>query len=213
MTLILQKFVWNYLDSNMYLLKNNNQLLVIDPIDSDKALKNCKDFSSITVLLTHEHFDHISGLNKLRTMAKCNVIAHKICSEKIIDPKSNMSVYADTLMYLVDKPIKDTLIPFSCAKADLTFSNCYLFNWTGYNVELFYTPGHSAGSVCIVIDRMLFSGDTLLENGLMTRFPGGSTQLFQRKTLPVLQKILKNVDVVFPGHGFEFSRKEAILLL
>ena len=60
-----RRFTWDYLDSNMYVLIAEGQALVIDPIDSDEAFEYMRPFHEITVLLTHEHFDHICGLNKL----------------------------------------------------------------------------------------------------------------------------------------------------
>ena len=35
------------------------------------------------VFLTHEHFDHINGLNKLRDKIPCTVYAHAVCSRNI----------------------------------------------------------------------------------------------------------------------------------
>lgn len=43
----------------MYVLMAEGQAIVIDPIDSDEAFENLRPFQEITVLLTHEHFDHI----------------------------------------------------------------------------------------------------------------------------------------------------------
>ena len=67
-TLRVERFVWKYLDSNMYLVTCGNNILVIDPVECDEALQRCKEASSITVLLTHEHYDHICGLNRLREL-------------------------------------------------------------------------------------------------------------------------------------------------
>ena len=215
MNLQINRHVWDYNDSNMYLLKKGNHLLVIDPVDSGKAFTDIDTAATITVLLTHEHFDHISGLNKLRKLAKCEtvVIANEECSFRIQDPKRNMSLYADVLMALAEKPTTETLQPFACAKANITFSDRYSFEWFGLKVSLVSTPGHSPGSVCIVVDNILFSGDTLLENSFMTRFPGGNTKAFKKKTMPVLKQLLEEVDYVYPGHGMVMSRETALQVL
>ncbi len=204
-------FTWDYLDSNMYVLKNGNNLLVIDSIDKEDALDYCKNADTVTIILTHEHFDHICGLNQLRSMApnKVKVIASTECSKRIEDPKLNMSAYADVLIALAEKPLPKIILPFSCAKADITFDERYFFKWFGINIELVSTPGHSPGSVCIVIDNKLFSGDTLLENSFMNHFPGGDTKLFKAKTVPVLQSLLNSVDYVYPGHGTLMTKEVA----
>ena len=98
-----RRFTWDYLDSNMYVLIAEGQALVIDPIDSDEASEYVRPFHEITVLLTHEHFDHICGLNKLRAEHKCTVIAHEKCSERIQSSKANFSAMAETMMELSGK--------------------------------------------------------------------------------------------------------------
>lgn len=205
-------FTWDYLDSNMYVLKKGSHLLVIDPIDKEDALDYCKNADTITVILTHEHFDHICGLNLLRSMApnRVKVIASRECSKRIGNPKFNMSAYADILMALAEKSADKVLQPISCVAADIIFHECYSFDWLEDEVELITTPGHSPGSVCIVIDNKLFSGDTLLENSFMNRFPGGDTKLYKEITLPLLKALLQRVKFVYPGHGAMLARKMAI---
>ena len=67
-----ETFVSGFLDTNTYLLEEDDHLLVIDPADHVAVLKRCRDAANITVLLTHEHFDHISGLNRLRDLCLRN---------------------------------------------------------------------------------------------------------------------------------------------
>ena len=73
---------------------------------------------------------------------------------------------------------------------------------------MFSAPGHSAGSCCIVLDDMLFVGDTVLENNLMVKFPGSSKKLYRSVTVPLLEKLLtgtlapeNRITHVYPGHG------------
>ena len=51
------------------------------------------------MLLSHDHFDHIDGLNRIRELcaSSCRVIAGAVCSERIQDTKANLSAYADVL--------------------------------------------------------------------------------------------------------------------
>lgn len=70
-------------------------------------------------------------------------------------------------------------------------------------MELFSTSGHSARSCCIMLDDMLFVGDTVLENNLMVKFPGSSKKLYRSVTVPLLEKLLlrNRVTHVYPGYG------------
>ena len=85
MDIQLTKYVWGFLDTNMYVLQTGNHVLVIDPVADTSMLEKCCAADSVIVFLTHEHFDHITGLNKLRSMVYCRVIASERCSERIQD--------------------------------------------------------------------------------------------------------------------------------
>ena len=215
--MILEKFVSGFLDTYSYLLEEDGHLLIIDPADNAAVLERCKDAAPITVLLTHEHFDHISGLNQIRDVcaSSCVVIAGETCSERIQDTKANLSAYADVLAQLGGKQIPENWSPFSCEAADITFDDRYAFCWQGHAVEMFSAPGHSAGSCCIVLDDMLFVGDTVLENDLMVKFPGSSKKLYRSVTVPLLEKLLlgSRIKGVYPGHGDVMALEVALGLI
>jgi glyoxylase-like metal-dependent hydrolase (beta-lactamase superfamily II) len=61
------------------------------------------------------------------------------------------------------------------------------------------TPGHSADSVCLLHQRVLFSGDTVLGAGSVFVAPGeGSLSAY----LGSLEKLLAlELDAICPGHG------------
>ena len=212
-----EKFVSGFLDTNIYLLEEDGHLLIIDPADYADVLEKCRNAASVTVLLTHEHFDHIRGLNRIQDLcaSSCRVIAGATCSERIQDEKGNLSAYADVLAELGGKQIPEHWSPFSCKAADITFENQYALRWMGHAVELFSTPGHSAGSCCIVVDDMLFVGDTVLENNLMVKFPGSSKKLYRSVTAPLLEKWLlgNRIFCVYPGHGDVISLEMAVEII
>lgn len=203
-----RRFTWDYLDSNMYVLIAEGQALVIDPIDNDEAFDYLKSFHEITVLLSHEHFDHICGLNKLRAEHQCTVIAQEKCSERIQSSKTNFSAMAETMMELSGKKHDRRIIPFGCERADKTFEDKCILNWVGVNMEAISTPGHSPGSACFSIAGYLFTGDSLLQRGPMNRFPGGNKIDYLQKAIPIIKKEMKLAKKIFPGHGEEFATDE-----
>ena len=200
-----RRFTWDYLDSNMYIVSVGDQVLVIDPIDSDEAFEYVRLFPEITVLLTHEHFDHVCGLNRLRAEHKCTVIAQEKCSERIQSSKTNFSAMAETMLELSGKRRDKRIAPFECKKADIIFEDRMVLNWAGNDIEIFSTPGHSPGSACFSIAEYLFTGDTLLQKGPMNRFPGGSKKDYLQKTIPIIKKKLKKTRIFYPGHGEELT--------
>ena len=54
-----------YLETNCYILKKDNNVLVIDPGDEiDKINEVIGDYQLVGVLITHNHFDHIGAVSK-----------------------------------------------------------------------------------------------------------------------------------------------------
>jgi glyoxylase-like metal-dependent hydrolase (beta-lactamase superfamily II) len=63
-----------------------------------------------------------------------------------------------------------------------------------------HTPGHTPGSICLVGEELVFTGDTLFAGGIgRTDFPGGS-MTDMRFSLQKLAQ-LPNVLLVYSGHG------------
>jgi glyoxylase-like metal-dependent hydrolase (beta-lactamase superfamily II) len=62
------------------------------------------------------------------------------------------------------------------------------------------TPGHTPGSICLVGEKLVFTGDTLFNESIgRTDFPGGSMRDMHRS----LQKLARLPDyfLIYPGHG------------
>ncbi len=201
------------IDSRMYLLidKQNiiNEAVIIDPcINMDAlAILNTNEVQSLIVLLTHEHYDHISGVNWLREKLKdVEVICSKSCSERIKKPNKNLSLFYDVLFMLQSEDtrqaVKDLKVePYSCI-ADSTFEGNNTISWNSHSIVLYETPGHSPGSICVIVDDiLLFSGDSIV-NGkeTITRLPGGNSKAFAEMTVPFLNSLNQDM-IVFPGHG------------
>ncbi len=235
------QFVWQVINSNTYVVCEKNICLIVDPIDSqefyqfvqdrfglgDKKRTDSKENAElidrtdveVLILLTHSHYDHISGLNKLRQMLpNLCVIASKACSENIQNPKKNLSNIAEAIIAFQSKidnhmgegnaavanaiaMKKVTLEPFACGPADRTFANELQLKWQGHTLQLTEYRGHSKDSVCCIMDgKYLFSGDTLLPIPTVTRLPGGSTAKFWEEDMPKLEKLANKIVHVFPGH-------------
>ena len=63
-----------FLGTNCYIISLNNQCLIVDPgADSDKIIESVQDNEVIGILLTHEHFDHIGALEKIKQKYKVPV--------------------------------------------------------------------------------------------------------------------------------------------
>ena len=76
-----------------------------------------------------------------------------------------------------------------------------IINWMGHVLNLFEVPGHSQGSIGILIDDTdFFSGDSLMENSeIELRMPGGSRKKW-KETGSKRIEALPNGIRIWPGH-------------
>lgn len=209
----IKQFVWDVVDSNSWLLVENGHGLLFDAIESEDLFGNIRDIDDLTVVLTHCHFDHIIGLNKLREIKPdLKVISTQLCSEYIGNPSKNTSNTATAFLgfYRSGKVTGDGITPFQCAPSDVTFSDEYSLDWYGHKIFLRSVKGHSADSlIAIADDKLLFSGDTLLPIPTLTRLRSGSTRAFWEEDIPMLRE-MKDIELVYPGHGKTGRLKEML---
>ena len=219
------QFIWWAINSNTYVVCEKNSLLIVDPVDSEEFYQfvQKQTVQNALVILTHSHYDHISGLNRLRQIVPDTcVVASKICSDNIQTPKKNLSNIADAIISFQSRidhkaeleELKETLVqPFSCAPADKTFETELELEWEGHSLCLSEFSGHSKDSVCCIMDnKYMFSGDTLLPIPTVTRLPGGSTARFWEEDMPKLERLQEQISMVFPGHEMPGTLKDMLVV-
>ena len=183
--------------SNCYILHNNSKCIIVDPGSSNNNeiydFLNLKNLTPEYILLTHEHFDHIWGLNDLRgTYLNLKVISSIECSNSIICSKKNMSAFYKG-------------INFSCLQADIVFKDSFELNWMDTIFHFFVTEGHSLGSICILFNNNLITGDTIILNEkTVTKLPNGSESQLISSLLKISEKITFPINIL-AGHGEDFS--------
>ena len=204
------------LDSRMYIVINDRdekEALIIDPLYSKEAENIIRKLNHATILLTHSHYDHISGVNWLRERIDCTVFCSEICAEKICNPSKNFAAFATALVIGKTEEEQARCMEFfdlnySC-QADMTFERETSFDFGSYRVDIIHTPGHSDCSQCIQLTTdkkgltpvIVFTGDSLV-NGheVITRLPSGSKKDYNTITKPYLDSLAEDV-MIMPGHG------------
>ena len=136
------------------------------------------------IFLTHGHFDHVGAVEALVGATNCQLWMHE-------------SDYTQQ-----KTPQNDYLYPLH----DCTFTNVQFFeegqviHASGLNFTVMETPGHTFGSVCLICENAIFSGDTLFAGSCgRTDLPGGDWSAI-RESLSRLAA-LEGTYGVYPGHG------------
>jgi len=169
--------------TNTYILINNDQVIIIDPVSkADRIQTIIKENERVVgICLTHGHFDHIGAVDDLVDLYNCPVYIHEYDFDLTQDSEKN---YSQT------KKIK--------LKTKLNF---YKDNMQidSFKFEVFHTPGHTKGSVCLKFDNDLFTGDTLFKGSIgRTDLFGGSVQ--QMKQSLRFIRSLNHDYIIYPGH-------------
>lgn len=187
----LTKLIIGPLSVNCYLLESQNNAVIIDPSLFNAALEefcNKNRDKKITVLLTHSHFDHILGAEKIRELYGAEIMIGKHDEEGL----------KDTVLSLSDR-FRAHQKPFS---ADILLNDGDIIDLNDISFKVIFTPGHTKGGVCYLCEDKLFSGDTLFyESFGRTDFYGGNA-LQLKASIDKLLQLDENVTV-YPGHGEE----------
>lgn len=198
------------LGSNMYLLEEEKHIIIIDPYwDNDisilfQNLGGKIDF----VYLTHEHYDHISGVAAYQGIYHTCVFCSKVCASGLMDSRKNHTRYFDAFFALQSKKCRNKLdqtVTPTQYHANAVFEHHCEARWKKHNLAFFETPGHSEGSSCLLLDNnLLFCGDSLTQDAkVITRFPGGNAKKYKDITIPIFTGLPRDT-LVFPGHGTSF---------
>lgn len=203
-----QRFTMPLIHSNMYVIPDDGDALIVDPCvhEDAAALLRHRGVTRCTVLLTHEHYDHISGVNFLRERFSCRVICTEVCAWQMANPRrSHAAVFP--AMFLKDGPavlqkakaLCDT--HYACT-ADETYSGSMTLQWQDLPLRLTELPGHSPGSQIIdAAGTHVFTGDNLIPGTeTLIRLPGGDPAVFRQQVVPALRALPPDT-VILPGHG------------
>lgn len=202
------RFSMPVIDSSMYVIPGEASCLVVDPCISESAEALLREWKprECLVLLTHEHYDHISGVNRLRELLPCRVVCTEACAALIGNPRKNFAAYSAALVMTKTEREQAEFIRFvdpqyTC-RADWAYERQAELRWEDLTLTLREAPGHSPGSQIIEIGgRWYFTGDSLIPGTkVITRFPGGSQKAFEEITRPLLERIQPG-SALFPGHG------------
>lgn len=179
--------------TNCYFLyrEGKKETVFIDPADRGADLFEAltkKGFTVAAILLTHGHFDHIWGAERLRELSGAKIYA--LDAESVVCRDAYVNVSAQAGRKATIEPDEWLTEGQEITLADIRF-------------QVIATPGHTVGSCCYYIEEagFLIAGDTLFEGSVgRTDFPTGSMSKLVRSVKEKLF-LLPDETKVYPGHG------------
>ena len=156
------------------------EAIIIDPGEpSLKLLDQLKGLKLRWLIATHGHPGHLAGKDALKDVTG-----------------------AETAMHVAD------------AKAFLRSADRYVtdddeLEFGKFKVKVLHTPGHTPGSLCLLVANHLFTGDTLLAGGIGKEMPGTD---IRRQLMSIGSKLLSlpPATAVYPGHGAVTSLEQEL---
>lgn len=189
----IKEIVNSVFNSKTYILykqgKEKAWLVDIGDIEPVLAFLNYYHLKLAGVLITHGHFDHIYGLPSLtKQYPKCKVFTSEFGKKSLASDKLNMSRYHENpITYEGD----NVIVVHEGDELEL------------YNDEpqmhFYETPGHNQGCLTMVLDDLIFTGDSFIPGiGVNTQVRHSDKELAQKS----MERIIKLAEgkKILSGH-------------
>lgn len=196
---------------NVYLIDGGSEWLLIDigyldTVDEIIELIRQMDFSLSTckmVIATHADADHIQGLARARDLLKTKTAGHPLSVEPL-ESADPITTYASIKAQGIE-------IPLTPCKIDLLLNEGDTIKVGTQKLQVWHTPGHTAGQLTFKMGNLLFSGDNIYKDscvGVIDAHHGSSIPDF----LTSLKRILADdSEFLLPSHGPVFRRDKRII--
>ncbi|MCU0462517.1 MAG: MBL fold metallo-hydrolase [Bacteroidales bacterium] len=201
--------------SNVILLTNGRSHILIDTSPGyiwntlQKRLKKLRVEEIKLLILTHSHFDHAANARKIKERYNARVVIHRSEAKYLTTGDNILPTGTNPLSrFLVRVFAKqfDSYARYEPCTFDYIIDDTFNLTGFGFNAYLMHTPGHTAGSVSLIIDNeAAIVGDTMV--GI---FPWTILPPFASDTAQLInswEKLLKTGCQIFiPSHGLAIKR-------
>lgn len=161
--MLVTKIVNSFFSSNTFVLTEEgvNDCWLVDVGDIEPIMEIIENREVKGVFITHSHYDHIYGINKLvERFPNCIVYTSLNGMEGLFSDKLNFSRYNDDSIIFKGGPMK----VLEEGDEVMLFPNVVL--------RAIYTPGHDWSCMSFKVENNLFTGDSYIPGiKVVTNFP------------------------------------------
>lgn len=198
--------------SNVFLITNGIDNFLIDTSTKrnykilNKNLKDLNCNSLSLLILTHAHFDHASNASLIKENYNPKIIAHSN-DEKFLEtgnaplPQGTHPFTKFFVNLFGEKLVP--LVKYDAVKSDIMINDEYDLNDYGLNAYIIHTPGHTLGSISVIVDgEIAIVGDAMFgvfKNSVFPPFadnPGSMVDSWEKL-------INTGCKIFLPSHGTE----------
>jgi glyoxylase-like metal-dependent hydrolase (beta-lactamase superfamily II) len=196
---------------NVYLIDGGSEFLLIDigyldTVEEIVELIRQMDFNLSTckmIIATHADADHIQGIARAKELMRTRVGGHPLTVEPLET--------GDEIMTYASIKAQDFFIPMPPCKIDVLLNEGDIITVGNQKIEVWHTPGHTAGQLSFKMGNLLFCGDNIYKDscvGVIDAHHGSNIPDFIKS----LKRIIKdNSEFLLPSHGPVFRRDNRIL--
>ncbi len=190
--MIFETVVVGILMENCYIIgcERSREGVVIDPGDDSRKILDTVARHGLSVryvINTHGHFDHVGGNGRIVQATGAELLIHEL--------DNAMLGRADVTAAKFGLEAENSPQPTGF------LHDGQIIAFGDHRIQVIHTPGHTPGGCSLLVDDVVFTGDTLFADSVgRTDFPGGSAVALGKS---IRERLLTLPDetIVYPGHG------------
>ena len=169
--------------ANVYLIANGGQSILVDAGNKRAASKILDKLSQSglepedvkLIILTHTHYDHVGGLTELQEATQAKILVHEHEADPLAAGYTEIprgTMFLTQLISFIGRRLARKSGEYEAVRPDLSITDRSGLEPYGVHGYVLPTPGHSPGSLCIIVDgKTALVGDTMFGISRRSAFP------------------------------------------
>jgi glyoxylase-like metal-dependent hydrolase (beta-lactamase superfamily II) len=198
--------------SNVFLLTDGKTNILVDTGPGimwntlKSRLSRIKVDEISLLILTHSHFDHAANACRIKKKYGCKIMIHSLEADYLLNGENiiptGTNLFTGIIVRLLAKRIQG-FVRYQPCTFDYAPDSSFDLSEFGFNAVLIHTPGHTEGSVSIIVDNEIaLVGDTMFGIFGWTIYPPFAVD--PGKMIQSWGILLRtNCSVFLPSHGLQ----------